>query len=55
MIVAKKIYEMIKQYNYDCGLIGGGTRGIQHFTELIGADCTIMINWKGTLFVRREP
>lgn len=30
------------------GFIGGGARGLQHFTEMVGANACITINWKGT-------
>ena len=46
--VAKKIYWMIKEHNYKCRFIGGGARGLQHFTEMVGADCIVTINWVGT-------
>lgn len=48
MAVAKKVYEMVKQNNYDCHFIGGGARGLHHFTEMVGADAAITINWVGT-------
>lgn len=46
--VAKKIYWVIKGHNYKCRFIGGGARGLHHFTEMIGADCIVTINWSGT-------
>lgn len=46
--IAKKIYWMVKEKNYPVGFIGGGARGLQHFTEMVGADCCITINWEGT-------
>ena len=48
MAVAKKVYELVKQGNYDCHYIGGGARGLHHFTEMVGADCVVTINWTGT-------
>lgn len=48
MIVAKKAYEIVKAKKYDCHFIGGGARGLHHFTEMVGADCAITINWNGT-------
>lgn len=48
MAVARKIYEMVKTNNWNCHFIGGGARGLQHFTEMVGADAAITINWKGT-------
>ena len=29
-------------------MLGGGARGLHHFTEMVGADMHITINWKGT-------
>jgi transaldolase len=48
MAVAKKAYELVKQKGYDCHFIGGGARNIHHFTEMVGADCAVTINWAGT-------
>ncbi len=46
--VAKKVHALVKERNYPCGFIGGGARGLHHFTEMVGADASITINWKGT-------
>lgn len=46
--VAKKVYWLVKEKNYPVGFIGGGARGLHHFTEMVGADACITINWKGT-------
>ena len=46
--IAKKIYWMVKEKNYPAGFIGGGARGLHHFTEMVGSDCCVTINWKGT-------
>lgn len=46
--VAKKCYHMTRERSYPVGFIGGGARGLHHFTEMIGADANITINWKGT-------
>lgn len=46
--IAKKVYWMVKEKNYPVGFIGGGARGLHHFTEMVGADCCVTINWKGT-------
>lgn len=48
MSVAKKVYWMVKERNYPVGFIGGGARGLHHFTEMVGADAAITINWSGT-------
>lgn len=46
--LAKKTYYMVKERNYPVGFIGGGARGLHHFTEMVGADAAITINWDGT-------
>ncbi len=48
MSVARKVHEIWKERNYPCGFIGGGARGLHHFTEMVGADASITINWVGT-------
>lgn len=48
LTVAKKIYAMMKGQSFTCGFIGGGARGLHHFTEMVGADAVITINWDGT-------
>ena len=46
--VAKKVHEIVAQRQYPCGFIGGGARGLHHFTEMVGANASITINWNGT-------
>lgn len=48
LAVAKKVYEIVKQRGYKCGFIGGGARGLHHFTEMVGGDVSVTINWGGT-------
>lgn len=48
MIIAKKAHRLVKERDLDVGFIGGGARGLHHFTEMVGADCCITINWKGS-------
>lgn len=48
MSIAKKTYHMVKEKKYPVGFIGGGARGLHHFTEMVGADAAITINWVGT-------
>ena len=40
-----------------CHFIGGGARGLHHFTELVGGDVNLTINWKGTadLLLAEDP
>lgn len=48
LAVAKKVYQMTKERYPQVGFIGGGARGLQHFTEMVGGDVCITINWEGT-------
>ena len=45
--VAKKCYWMTQEKAYPVGFIGGGARGLHHFTEMVGSKTNITINWKG--------
>ena len=48
IIVAKKVNQMTKTHWPEVGMISGGARGLQHFTEMVGADASVTINWVGT-------
>ena len=54
---AKKTYAMTKDAYPEVGFIGGGARGLQHFTEMVGANAVVTINWKGTAedLVQQNP
>ena len=43
--VARKEYRILKKRGYEVTLLGGGARGPQHFTEFVGGDVHITINW----------
>ncbi len=47
-VLARKVYDLVHAYRYDIGIICGGARGLHHFTDMVGADASITINWKGT-------
>ena len=47
-IVARRQYHLMKQRGYPGILMGGGARGLHHFTEFVGGEIDITINWKGT-------
>lgn len=57
MIIAKKVYALVKEKRYPVGFIGGGARGLHHFTEMVGAEACITINWKGTAedLIKQDP
>lgn len=48
LAVARKIYQLMIEREYPCVFIGGGARGLHHFTEMVGAKACITINWEGT-------
>ncbi len=47
MVIAKKVYKFVHDRGYQLGFIGGGVRGLQHFTEMVGGDVCITMNWRG--------
>lgn len=47
MAIAKKVYRFVHDKGYSLGFIGGGVRGLQHFTEMVGGDVCITMNWQG--------
>lgn len=47
MVIAKKVVQMRDDRGYELGYIGGGVRGLQHFTEMVGGDVCITMNWQG--------
>lgn len=46
--VAKKVHALVKNAKYPCGFISGGARSLCHFTDMVGADAAVTINWVGT-------
>ena len=38
----------MKERQYPGIMLGGGARDLHHFTEMIGSDMHVTINWKGT-------
>lgn len=47
LAVAKKVYEVVKERRYPMEFLGGGARGNHHFTEMIGSEASVTINWAG--------
>jgi len=47
LVIAKKVYRFVRDRGYSLGFIGGGVRGLQHFTEMVGGDVCITMNWEG--------
>jgi transaldolase len=48
LAVSKKLYKIVQERGYRMSFIGGGARQPYHFTELVGGDVNLTINWKGT-------
>jgi transaldolase len=48
LAVARKVYQIMTERAYKCTFIGGGARGLHHFTEMVGGRVCITINWAGT-------
>ncbi|TVR31939.1 MAG: hypothetical protein EA404_08730 [Spirochaetaceae bacterium] len=47
-ILARRQYAMMQQRNYPGIMLGGGARGLHHFTEFVGGNMHITINWEGS-------
>ena len=56
-ILARKQYHLFKERNYPGIMLGGGARGLHHFTEMVGSEMHITINWKGTAdrLIEKDP
>ncbi|HWQ74196.1 MAG TPA: transaldolase family protein [Syntrophomonas sp.] len=55
--VARKIHEIVGERNYPVGFISGGARSLHHFTEMVGANASVTINWVGTAqeLIKQDP
>jgi transaldolase len=43
--IARQEYRLLKARGYPGILLGGGARGVHHFTEMVGGDAHVTINW----------
>jgi transaldolase len=48
LAVARRVYDVMRKRDTPAIFIGGGARGLHHFTELVGGDLVVTINWTGT-------
>lgn len=48
LAVARKLYLIMQERGYNATFIAGGARGLHHFTEMVGGDVVVTINWVGT-------
>jgi transaldolase len=44
-IIARKEYSIMKERGYPGIFLGGGARGLEHFTEMVGGDLAVTLNW----------
>jgi transaldolase len=45
--LARRQYAVMTQRHYPGIMLGGGARGLHHFTEMVGGNVHVTINWKG--------
>ncbi len=57
LAVARKVYGIMMERGYSAVFVGGGARGLHHFTEMVGGDVCITINWEGTadILIDQDP
>ena len=48
LAVFRKLYTLKEERGYPGTFIGGGARGLQHVTEVVGGKVCCTINWEGT-------
>ncbi len=47
LAISRRAYHTVKERGYGIHFIGGGARSLHHFTELVGGDLVVTINWQG--------
>jgi len=52
--VTRAEYRLIKERNYPGIMLGGGARGLKHFTEMVGGDVHVTINWREIDLLQQE-
>ena len=45
-IICRKEYHVLKERGFEGTMLGGGARGLEHFTEFVGGDIHITLNWR---------
>lgn len=48
LLLARRQLRLLKERGFAGRMLGGGARGLHHFTEMVGLDMDVTINWKGT-------
>jgi transaldolase len=56
-IVARRQYQLFKKRGYPGTILGGGARDLHHFTEMVGSEMHVTINWAGTAdrLIEQDP
>jgi transaldolase len=56
-ILARRQHRILMERGFAVTMMGGGARGLHHFTEMVGADVHITINWSGTAdkLIEQDP
>jgi len=44
-IIGLREYRIFQENGYDATMLGGGARGLHHFTNFVGGDMHVTINW----------
>ena len=57
LAVSRKVYSILKERGYPAIMILGGARGLHHFTEMVGGELVVTINWEGTAdkLIEQDP
>ncbi len=57
LAATRKMYQILRDRRWPAIIIGGGARHLRHFTEMVGGDHVVTINWKGTadLLLEQDP
>ncbi|TFG85978.1 MAG: hypothetical protein E4H17_04555 [Gemmatimonadales bacterium] len=48
LAATRKMYQLLHDHRWPAVIIGGGARHLRHFTEMVGGDQVVTINWQGT-------
>ena len=44
--IARREYELLREREYPTTMLGGGARTLHHFTEMVGGDVHVTLNWR---------
>lgn len=57
LAATRKLYRILQERGYPGMIVGGGARALYHFTEMVGGDVVVTINWQGTAdqLIEQDP